>query len=425
MAQFQVRRWAYAGVDGAALSRKDRRGCDYRVYLPDPLLHRPIILEGPVAADVADAEVALAGFDARARTLLDTEALARLLLRAESVASSRIEGLEVGPRRLLRADAARQQGMQTNDVTAAEVLANVDAIHYGIMALGPREEISLELILEMHRRLLADTRIASHGGVIRQKQNWIGGSDYNPCAATFVPPPPDLVRPLLDDLIAFCNSDDLPAVAQAAIAHAQFETIHPFADGNGRIGRALIHLVLRRRGVITRTLTPISLILATDATAYIDSLQRIRYEGDPMSTPAVSGLNQWIGRFAAAAHRAVVDATSFEMRLEDLERGWRERLGRVRAGSSVDLLLKRLPGMPLLTIQTATTSLSRSTVAVTDAVNELVQAQILRPTTNAVRYRTFEARELIEAFIDFERLLASPAGDTRIAKPTRHVPRRP
>jgi len=119
------------------------------------------------------------------------------------------------------------------------------------------------LLLDFHQRLLAGTRLDAHAGAIRQEQNWIGGSSYNPCSAAFVPPPPEYVPDLLDDLCQFCNSDDIPAVAQAAIAHAQFDTIHPFVDGNGRTGRALIHLVLRRRGLATRVLPPVSLVLAT------------------------------------------------------------------------------------------------------------------------------------------------------------------
>ena len=122
------------------------------------------------------------------------------------------------------------------DVTAAEVLANIDAMSAAILSIGPGDPITVEDLLRFHRRLLAGTRLDAHAGVIRSEQNWIGGSGYNPCSAAFVPPPPELVRDLLEDLCAFCNSDAAPAVAQAAIAHAQFETIHPFADGNGRTG---------------------------------------------------------------------------------------------------------------------------------------------------------------------------------------------
>src|SRR5207245_4929564 len=119
-------------------------------------------------------------------------------------------------------------------------------------------------------------------------------------SAAFVPPPPELVAELLADLCSFCNEDSLPAVAQAALAHAQFETIHPFVDGNGRTGRVLIHLVLRRRGLATRVLPPVSLILATLASDYIKRLTGFRHIGSPTSRAALAGVNGWVASFAAA-----------------------------------------------------------------------------------------------------------------------------
>ena len=311
MAHLEERRWdGYA----AGPTRRDRRPCDYAVYWPDALAGRAFILDGDVAADVADAEAALVRLDTTASALADTEALARLLLRAECVASSRIEGLEVGGRRLLRADAARQLGEDPRDLTAEEVLGNIDAMVWGVSAIGMGGRITVDALLGMHRRLLAGTRLEEHGGRIRTVQNWIGGSDYNPCSAEFVPPPPEAVAGLLDDLSAFCNEDSLPALAQAAIAHAQFETIHPFVDGNGRTGRALFHLVMRRRGLGLRVLPPVSLILATWSRDYIGGLTGTRYVGAPGSAEAHAGVNRWIALFASACRRAVEDASRFEER---------------------------------------------------------------------------------------------------------------
>jgi Fic family protein len=112
-------------------------------------------------------------------------------------------------------------------------------------------------------KLLAGVRLKRFAGRLRDQQSWIGGSSYNPCAATFAPPPPELVADLMDDRCAFCRTDPLPAIAQAAIAHAQVERIHPFADGKCRTGRALIDLVLRSRGFAIRVLPRVSLVLAT------------------------------------------------------------------------------------------------------------------------------------------------------------------
>ncbi len=423
MSELLRRHWQ-ARVAGAGLSRRDRRSCDYRAYVPDVLTRRPFALDGDVAADVADAEAAIARLNAQASALLDTEALARILLRAESVASSRIEGLEIGARRLLHAEAGRSMHELSSDVTATEVLGNVDAMVHGLNRVGVGDAITVDLLLEIHTRLLAGSRLEEHGGRFRTLQNWIGGSGYNPCSADFVPPPPELVESLMDDLVAFCNEDRLPAVAQAAIAHAQFETIHPFVDGNGRAGRTIIHLVLRRRGLAIRVLPPVSLVLATLARDYVDGLTATRYVGSPESQDARAGANQWIASFAAACTRSVADADDFERRVAALEAGWRERLGRVRGNSATDRLLHRLAGAPVLTAERAASLIGRTYNPANEAIKRLVDAGILRQITIGRRNRAYEAPEIIDAFTDLERHLASPGRDTRTSPPTRPVPRR-
>ena len=421
MARLEGRRWE---GDASGQTRRDRRPCDYEVYIPDPLAGRRFVLDGYVAADVADAEAALIRLDATAGALADTEALARLLLRAEAVASSRIEGLEVGGRRLLRAQTARQLGEDPQDVSAVEVLGNIEAMVWAVEAVPPAGAITVNIVREAHRRLLAGTRLEEHGGRTRTVQNWIGGSDYNPCAAVFVPPPHELVDELLADLSAFCNEDSLPAVAQAAIAHAQFETIHPFVDGNGRTGRALLHLVLRRRGLAPRVLPPVSLILATWPRDYVAGLTGTRYEGTPDSEEAHVGINRWIALFASACRRAAEDAGRFEEQVRALQDSWRERLGSVRRGSAADLLVRALPGAPLLTATTASDLIGRSFQATSQAIDRLVEAGILKQVTVGRRNRAFEAPELIEAFTALERQLASPEGDTLVSEPIRSVPHR-
>jgi len=415
------RRWL---SEHAGPSRKDNRGCEYEAYVPDPLVGRAFIIEGDVAADIADAEASITRLNVEATSLVDTESLVRILLRAESVASSRIEGLEIGARRLLRAEVARDLGDDPQDVTAVEVLGNIDAMAYAIEQVRPGDQLTTDLILGIHERLLANTRLASYGGAFREQQNWIGGSEYNPCAAAFVPPPPEYVADLMADLVAFSNEDSLPAVAQAAIAHAQFETIHPFVDGNGRTGRALIHLIFRRRGLAPRVLPPVSLILATWSKEYVDALTAYRYRGPATSKKATDGVNLWIGRFATACTRAVADASSFERRAQAIETEWRERLGRVRAWSSADLLLRLLVGAPVITVSSAAHLIGRSFVHTNEAVARLTEAGILKQVTIGRRNRAFEAPDIIAAFTDLERQLASPEGDTRTSEPVRRVPRR-
>lgn len=422
MAKVIRRRWQ-ARLDVGA-SRRDRQPCTYEAYVPDVLVGRAFRLDGDVVADVTEAEAAITRLNREAATLVDTEALARLLLRAEAVASSRMEGLEVGGRRLLRAEAARSLGDDPRDVTAAEVLGNIETMVWSIGAAAGEAEITVGHLQEMHRRLLASTRLAPHAGELRTEQNWIGGNSYNPCSAAFVPPPPELVLPLLEDLCAFCNEDSLSPLVQAALAHAQFETIHPFVDGNGRTGRALIHLLLRRRGLAPRVVPPISLILATWSKDYVGGLTATRYRGTPTSQAAHAGLNQWIGLFAAATRRAVKDAGEFEERVRQIQQAWRIRLGRVRAGSTADLLTRCLPGAPIITGTSAATLTGRSFQAVNQAVARLVEAKVLSQVSVGRRNRAFEAAEVIRAFADLERQLASPAGDTRVSPPARPAPRR-
>ena len=422
MAVYRRLNWDPTFVEG--LPRRDRKGCEFEAYIPDPLQNRTYRLDGDVSADVADAESAVHVLNAQATTLTGLEGLARLLLRAEAVGSSKIEGLEVGGRRLLHAEVARELGERSRDLTAEEVLGNIDAMTWAVSTIGASQTIELDHIREIHRRLVLGTRLEAHGGVIRDRQNWIGGGDYSPCEAQFVPPPPQEVERLLVDLCNFCNGNDLPAIAQAAIAHAQFETIHPFVDGNGRTGRALIHVVLRRRSLVPRVLPPISLVLATMSRDYVTRLMGTRYVGDPNGHSAHDGINRWIALFAAAASRAVRDARAFEERVLNLQAQWRQRVGPVRRGSTVDLLIDALPGAPVITVNSAVRIAGRSFKAVNLAVRELLAAGILRQVRVGKRNRAFEAAELVETFNSLERQLASPQADTRTSPPARPVPPR-
>lgn len=423
MAHFVRQHWL---SDGSGLTRSDRRGCEYDSYVPDPLVGRSYSLDGEVAADVADAEAAILRLNAEVSALASTEVIARLLLRAEAVASSRIEGLEVGARRLLRVEAAREfEGRASADVTAEEVLANVDAMAAALEHAEHDDVVTTGTILSIHEHLMARTHLAEHAGRVREVQNWIGGSAYNPCSAAFVPAPPAEVPRLLDDLAAFCNDDSLPAVVQAAVVHAQFETIHPFVDGNGRTGRALIHLVLRRRRLAPRVVPPVSLVLATLAQDYIAALTAYRYEGDPSVPEATSGLNRWIALFAGSCSHAVRYSADFERRIDGIRDDWRQRVGAHRRNSAVDLLIEALPGTPIITVGGAARLLGRSFRATNGAAERLVQAGVLRQVTVGRRNRAFEAIEVIDAFTELERQLASPRGDTVEAPPVAVPARRP
>src|SRR5919198_567468 len=230
--------------------RSARRGFDYRAYVPTPISEEHFRLGSYLAAAAANAEQACRELNTDPPARADFEALARQLLRAESVASSRIEGLVLSHRRLAKAAFSSD----ARDITAQSVLANIAALERALTLATAADQIRRDNLLEVHRILFQRTRDEQLGGVIRTEQNWIGGAASSPRDAEFVPPPPELVPDLLDDLCAFCNREDVPASVQAGNAHAPFETVHPFSHGNGRVGRAVILIVLRRRGVAPRYL---------------------------------------------------------------------------------------------------------------------------------------------------------------------------
>jgi Fic family protein len=406
------------------MSRRDRQGCEFDAYLPDPLNGWNLALPADLVADLSDAEAAIRRLNASTKSHVSLEGLARFLLRAESVASSKIEGLEAGPRRLLDAQIVLAQGGDAADRIAVEVLANVAAMEAAVELGSATGTITLDDLLGIHRTLMKRSSTPQIGGVVRTVQNWIGGSSYNPCSAAFVPPPPEFLDALLHDLLIYVNSDDHPALVQAAIAHAQFETIHPFADGNGRTGRALIHVILRRRGLAPRFVPPISLVLATRAVDYIAGLTSYRHVGAADSPERSTGAATWLRTFAAAAHRSCHDADAYATRIGTLDARWRAQLGRFRAGSAVELLLDVLPGVPVITVESAAQLLGRSEMRTGEAIKRLEAAGVLRQRNiGRQRYRVFEAADVVELFTGLERALASPTGDTATSAPIRLVPR--
>lgn len=406
-------------------SRQEREGCRYYAYIPDPLAGWELTLPADLAADVADAEAATRELNDAHLSHVSLEGLARFLLRAESVASSRIEGIEASPQRLMSAEIALAQGGDAWDRAAAQILANIGAMDEAIARASAVKVMAVDDLLAIHVRLLRDSAGAGPGRV-RSEQNWIGGSSYNPCAAAFVPPPPECVGALLDDLIAYLNGDEHPPLVQAAIAHAQFETIHPFIDGNGRVGRALIHVVLRRRGLTPRFVPPISLVLATWATSYITGLTAFRHDGPEDSPHRSRACLPWLRTFATGMTRACADAATYTAEIERLQGEWRRRLGKMRADSTPDRLLRLLPGAPVLTTETAARITSRSEVSASSAIGRLVEAGILvQRNVGRQRYRVFEAPDVTGLFTSLERALAIPTGDTRAEPPVRPAPHRP
>lgn len=373
--------------------RRTRRAFKYQALVPDPVAAFAPSLSSSVAGLLAEAERETAALNLNPPKIANLEALARRLLRAESVASSWIEGVQLSQRRLARAEA---EGGETRDATARAVLGNVAAMERATTLADQRKPMRLKDLLDVHRALMEQTPDPRGAGELRERQNWIGGNPYSPLDASYVPPPPEHVTGLVDDLLRFMKRDDLPASIQAAVAHAQFEAIHPFADGNGRVGRTLIHFVLRRRGLAPRFVPPVSLVLAARPNTYIRGLNAFAH----------GQLADWLEVFARALRAAAQRSAALAGAIAALQESWRERAGRPRKDSSAEALIGALAACPVLTADSAAKLLGRSVQAANEALAALEGAGVVKVAGAVRRNRAFESPELLQLVAAFEKELA-------------------
>jgi Fic family protein len=381
---------------GAMGGRDARRGGPYEVFVPVEIANRRFALDEDVVAAVVSATKALARLNAAEPRLASLNALASALLRSESTASSRIEGLAISQKRLARA-AFEEVDRHQQDGKAVEILGNVEAMKRAIALGVAGKDIRVDDIRDIHRTLLRFSVDREIAGIVREQQNWIGGNDFNPIGAAYVPPPPEYVRPLLDDLCRFIARDDLAPIAQAAIVHAQFENIHPFADGNGRVGRALIHTVLRRTGETINYVPPVSLVLVATQRSYVAGFGA--FSGGDVSS--------WCDLFAAATEWAVAEAERMAAAIEERQARWLERLGNPRSDAAVRQLIANLPGQPVIDVATSSKMTGRSHVAVQNALRQLEDAGILSRLNERKWGRVWECDELFDLIEDFEQSVSS------------------
>ena len=385
--------------DPTGQTRTERAPGRFDAYVPNPIATYEPELTGSLSSLLSDADAAV-----RELNRLDPskanqiEALARQLLRQESLASSRIEGLVISHKRISEAG---YDPRGTADQRALEVLANIEAMEQAIQVGSGEQPIASTTIMDLHRTLLGITQ-PQIAGVIRDKQNWIGGRYHTPIGADFIPPPPDEVSSLLEDLAGFMNRDDLPATLQAAVTHAQFETIHPFADGNGRVGRCLIHVIFRRRGLAAHHVPPTSLLMATDVDDYVKALTAYRYGQEA----------DWTAFFAQTTVAASRAAEDFGTRLADLQAEWKEKAA-VRSGSTADRVIDRLPAQPVIDVRKAAALAGTSEEAARQALNTLAERGILKQVTKRNWGRAWEAVGLWNLLDRFEERLATLNGQDR------------
>jgi len=362
--------------------------------VPAVIAEARIAIDAGLQAEAEDAVREITRFDAEVTAFAERRATgdgddsttelappASVLLRTESASSSEIEGVTAGARALALAAIDAKAGPNAQLVTA-----NVAAMQ---RAVELADDISIDAVLAAHRALLGSQAYAAPGQ-LRVQQVWSGGHALSPHTAAFVPPYPSRVPAALDDLMAFVQRVDLPVLAQVALAHAQFQTIHPFNDGNGRTGRTLVHAMLRHAGV-TRTLTvPVSAGLLTDTTGYFQALTDYR-EGY---------IETIIQQFINASFRAIDNGREL---VDDLERvyvAWSERLTS-RRGSAAQRLLPDLLSQPAVTVAHVEAVTGVALSAAQRAIEQLEGAGVLTRTNENRRNRVWIAPDVIEALDAF------------------------
>ncbi|MGM7696581.1 Fic family protein [Microbacterium sp. A84] len=368
---------------GRRPSKRDRELTQVDVEVPAFIADEPLPLSQNAALASEEAVRAIAALDGRAS---DLGGLSDLLARTETVASSKVEHIYADIQDIARASIGGEAGEQARRTVAASAAmrALVDSAAVG--------HITGEALLTAHDQLLTgDLLEGGFAGRYRMQQNWIGGSDFSPLDAAHIPPPPLMVQPLMDDMLRFVARDDISAIGQAAVAHGQFEAIHPFTDGNGRVGRALIGAVLRRRGISRSATVPIAAAMLADVDIYFEHLRSYRH-GD------AQGLVEYVAR---SAHTAAIASLASADRLAALPDEWRERV-RPRRGSSAATLLNKLAIRPVLDASIATAATGSTLARTYDALDQLTEAGVLEEITGHSRNRVWLAVDIMDELGELE-----------------------
>ena len=380
----EQRPWAQAQRGG---TREDRTLRSVTVSLPPYIAETDPHIDADIAVELEAAMSEISRLDSTHGTHL--AALSTLLLRTESVASSKIERVEASLDDYARA----LHGARSNS-SAVSMAAATTALTDMITSVDHDAPIQLSAILRAHESLMRDDPSeAQHAGQLRTVQNWIGGSDYSPRDALYVPPPPDTVPAYMDDLMEFTDRTDIPVLVQAAIAHAQFESIHPFTDGNGRIGRALINAIFRRRGATTRVVLPLASALVAHRERYFDALNAYR-AGD---------LRPLIVTFAISARTSAAESRTTAEHLAEIPVQWRNLAGPIRTNSATDKLLQLLPSTPIVSSDDVASLVDAPRSSVFAAIKRLHDAGVLRPLTDRKRDQVWGASLVLAELDDLGR----------------------
>lgn len=397
---------------GASLERRPpgrhiRGPGGYKAFLPNPL-PPSIQWTHSLLRLLSEADRAVGRLAGEGKRLPNPHLLIRPFIRREAVLSSRIEGTQATLGELLAADAGA--AVERSPADMRDVGNYVASLEYGIQRL-PELPLSLRLIRELHARLMKGVR-GSHAtpGEFRRSQNWIGPSGCRLSEAVYVPPPPGEVMPCLDAWEKFVHDKNLPPLVQVALAHSQFEAIHPFLDGNGRIGRLFITLFLVEREILPAPLLYLSAFFEASRREYYDRLLAVTEHGQ---------WEEWLQYFLAGVARQSEDALSRAGQINGLLDGWH----RAVAGSSskaparlIDLLAEN----PFWTVKGAAERLKVAFTTAQRAIQLLESLGILRRTTDAKRDRVYCARAILDVLEEPANL--APVEETQWLEPKRRRP---
>lgn len=355
-------------------------GQSYNAFVPPLIADSAYLPSHSTAALAEEAAQAISRFDERYGE--HVRPFAALLLRSESAASSRIENLTASARSLAEAE------LGVDDrANAVLIVRNVRAME---SALAAADNLAPQSILDMHRALMHDSNDADIAGQWRDEQVWIGSSHVSPIGADFVPPHHSRVPALMEDIMDYARRTDLPAMVQGAVAHAQFETIHPFTDGNGRTGRALLHAMLKHRGVASHVTVPVSAGLLANVTNYHDALTAYR-AGDPEPIITVT---------AEASFLAIDNGTQLADDVVTITESWASKIT-ARRDSAVWPVLNLLARQPVVNAAVLETKLGLDYMRQKRALDVLEAAGVVVGVDKFKKGRFWRAPEMLEALDAF------------------------
>ena len=351
-----------------------------RAFVPPPLPPQPPVqLEG-LQGLLEKANQALGRLDGLASILPDVSLFIYLYVRKEAVLSSQIEGTQSSLSDLLLYESAQAPGVPLDDVR--EVSNYVAAMNHGLQRLREGSPLSLRLIREIHEVLLAKGRGSEkEPGEFRRSQNWIGGT--RPGNAVFVPPPPERVMECMGALELFLHEErpELPTLVKAALAHVQSETIHPFLDGNGRLGRLLITFLLCAAGALREPILYLSLYFKSNRQRYYDLLQAVRETGD---------WETWLEFFLTGVRETADQAAETARRILALFEADRRKIeGLGRPAASALRVYQFMQTRPIISIPTVAQKLPLSAPTVTKSIDHMISLGLLREITGKQRHRLF------------------------------------